>query len=91
MKVYSYLESGKAIIATNLRTHTQVLDEGVALLSEPNPISFAEGMLLLAEDEDLREKLGRRGKELVAKKYNFDNFRTSVNIIYDSITPVQVH
>ncbi len=91
MKIYSYLESGKAIIATNLRTHTQILDDRVALLAEPNPKSFAEGMLLLAEDEKLRRLLGKRGKKLVDEKYNFEHFRASVNIVYDRITPIQAH
>ena len=28
MKIYSYLDSGSAVLATRLRTHTQVLDDG---------------------------------------------------------------
>ncbi|UCD43034.1 MAG: glycosyltransferase, partial [Chloroflexota bacterium] len=35
MKIYSFLESGKAIVATNLRTHTHVLNDQVAVLVEP--------------------------------------------------------
>jgi glycosyltransferase involved in cell wall biosynthesis len=89
MKIYSFMESGKAIVATNLRTHTQVLDDTVSVLAEPNPKSFADGMLLVADDEKLREKLGKRGKKLVKEKYNFENFQASVNTIYDTIASVQ--
>lgn len=89
MKIYSYLESGKAIIATNLRTHTQVLDDKVALLVAPTPKSFAQGMRTLADDEALRKELGNRGKKLIQEKYNFQNFKTSVNHIYDCIAPQQ--
>lgn len=89
MKIYSYLESGKAIIATNLRSHTQVLDDNVALLVSPNPKAFGQGMRTLAEDEGLREELGRLGKKLIEEKYSFENFRASVNLVYDSLVDLQ--
>ncbi len=85
MKIYSFLSSRKPILATRLRTHTQVLDDSTAVLVDPNPESFAKGMLLLAEDETLRQILGERGKILVEEKYNFENFETKVNDIYDAL------
>jgi len=91
MKIYSFLGSRKPIIATRLRTHTQVLDDSTAFLVDPNPESFAEGMLLLAEDEKLRQILGERGKILVEEKYNFENFQTKVKNIYDSLAREDVH
>jgi glycosyltransferase involved in cell wall biosynthesis len=88
MKIYSFLESGKAIVATNLRTHTQVLDKHVAVLTEPTPKDFAEGVLLVAGDEDLRVELGKNGKKLALEKYTYEEFQSTVNRIYDSIDPV---
>ena len=35
MKIYSYLDSGSAVLATRLRTHTQVLDDRLAYLVDP--------------------------------------------------------
>ena len=37
LKIYQYLRSGRAIIATNLRTHTQVLEGDFAFLAAPTP------------------------------------------------------
>jgi glycosyltransferase involved in cell wall biosynthesis len=88
MKIYSFLGSGKPIIATKLMTHTQILDDSTAILVEPKPKSFAEGMILLTEDEDLRETLGERGRVLVEKNYNFESFQTKVYRIYESIDSV---
>jgi glycosyltransferase involved in cell wall biosynthesis len=85
MKIYSFLESGKAIVATNLRTHTQVLDKQVAILAEPTPKEFAEGVLLAASDEKLRKKLGVNGKKLALAKYKSKDFQSTVNIIYDML------
>ena len=35
LKIYQYLRSGRPIVATRLLTHTQVLDDEVAILTEP--------------------------------------------------------
>ena len=37
LKIYQYLRSGRPIVATRLLTHTQVLDDDVAILTEPTP------------------------------------------------------
>ena len=91
MKIYSFLESGKAIVATNLSTHTQVLNDQVAFLAEPSPQEFAKGVLLVAEDTELRERIGENGKRLAQEKYTLEEFQTSVNQIYDSIETVPVY
>lgn len=85
MKLYSYLASGKAIVATNLPTHTQVIDNKVAVLVDPKPEPFAEGMLQLIKDEELRITLGRAAKELVDKKYSFSAYREKLNALYDDL------
>ncbi|MGW8144730.1 MAG: glycosyltransferase, partial [Anaerolineales bacterium] len=88
MKIYSFLESGKAIVATNLNTHTQVLNDQVAILVEPNPHAFAKGIIILAENAELRKRLGKNGRKLALDKYTFAEFQSSVNRIYDLIDPI---
>ncbi|HDK43178.1 MAG TPA: glycosyltransferase [Desulfobacteraceae bacterium] len=67
MKIYSYLDSGRPLVATRLPAHTQVLDDEIARLAEPVPEKFAEAMLELGIDPALREKIagqaGARVKE----------------------------
>lgn len=83
MKIYSYLHSGKAVLATDLPTHTQVLDRGVAVLAAPSPKQFSEGMLLLMRDKDLRLSLGEAGKKLIEEKYSYESFKKELNGLYD--------
>ena len=85
MKLYSYLASGKGIVATNLSTHTQVIDKKVAVLVDPLPEPFAEGMLQLIQDQELRTTLGRAAKRLVDEKYSFSAFRAKLNAVYDDL------
>ncbi|MBN2198746.1 MAG: glycosyltransferase family 4 protein [Candidatus Aminicenantes bacterium] len=44
LKIYSFLKSGKPLVATDLWTHTQVLDPRIAILVEPNPSGLARGL-----------------------------------------------
>ena len=79
MKIYSYLHSGKPLLATALLTHSQVIDSRVAMLAEPTCEAFSGAMLRLLEDKDLRMKLGTAGKQLIEEKYTYAAFRARLN------------
>jgi glycosyltransferase involved in cell wall biosynthesis len=83
MKLYSYLHSGKAVLATDLPTHTQILDSCVALLSAPVPTEFSKGMLRLMQDDALRLRLGEAGRKLVEEKYSYESFKKELNNLYN--------
>ncbi|MCL4460045.1 MAG: glycosyltransferase family 4 protein [Chloroflexi bacterium] len=83
LKIYSYLQSGKPIIATNLPTHTQALNSSAALLVEPTEQALAEGIIRLLEDANLREELGRKGKTFNESRYNSQSFLIKVKEICD--------
>ncbi|WP_293039974.1 MULTISPECIES: glycosyltransferase family 4 protein [unclassified Moorena] len=83
MKLYSYLDSGKVLLATDLPTHTQLLDNHVALLRSPDAKAFAEGMVALIADEKLRLRLGSAGKKLIEKRHTYAAFRQKLNSLYD--------
>lgn len=83
MKIYSYLDSGQAVLATDLPTHTQLLDSRVALLAEPSPEKFSKAMLRLMEDETLRRKLGMAGKKLIEEKFSYATFCQRLNDLFD--------
>jgi len=69
MKIYSYLDSGTAVLATRLRTHTQVLHDDIALLVEPEPEALGRGLADLLGDAPLRERLGRQAKKYVQQEF----------------------
>ncbi len=85
LKIFTYLQSGKPIVATNLLTHTQVLSGGVSILTEPNPEAFAEGIIRLLKNKELRTELGKKGRELVEREYSYDNFFRKVEEVYKSL------
>lgn len=85
MKIYSYLDSGVPVLATDLLTHTQVLNSDIALLVNPDEQSFAEGLLRLRNDPDLRRRLARDAKAYAAREHSYDKFKETVDLIYTKI------
>jgi len=85
MKVYSYLLSGRPVLATKLPTHTQVLSDKEAFLSKPNPEDFCHAMAKLSAMPELRRNLGARGKRLAKANYSYSAFRARLKSFYDSI------
>lgn len=85
MKIYSYLDSGRPILATRLPTHTQVLDEEVAVLEPPEPAAFADGMRQLINDPERRRELAARAKKLAKETYSFPVYRAAVRRLYERL------
>lgn len=85
MKIYSYMHSGVAIIATNLPTHTQVLNERMAKLVEPSVGAFSSGLKDLFSSPELRMELARNAFEEADTKYTFPVFRKTLLGIYEQV------
>jgi glycosyltransferase involved in cell wall biosynthesis len=69
MKIYSYLDSGTAVLATRLRTHTQVLNDRTAYLVDPDPEALGNGLAELLTDPVLRERLASEAKAYVQQEF----------------------
>ena len=69
LKVYQYLRAGKPIVATRIRSHTQVLDDDCAELVDPAPASLAEGLLRVILDAERARGLARRAGALAEARY----------------------
>jgi len=74
LKIYQYLRSGRAIIATRLLTHTQVLDDEVSILTEATPEGFASGILSALADPDHARAIGARARQLAESKYSYEAY-----------------
>jgi glycosyltransferase involved in cell wall biosynthesis len=85
MKVYSYMNSGTAILATRILSHTQVLDDDCAFLVEPSPQALAKGLVKLAADEALRARLGVAARRRAKDRYSVEAFREKVSAAYRTL------
>jgi glycosyltransferase involved in cell wall biosynthesis len=82
MKIYSYLASGRPVVATRLATHTQVLNDDVAVLVDVDPDSMAEGLGRLLSNPELRSTLGAAGQKFVQAFFGRDRFEDRLRYFY---------
>jgi glycosyltransferase involved in cell wall biosynthesis len=74
LKIYQYLRSGRVIVATRLLTHTQVLSDEVAMLTEPTAESFARGILQAINDPVAAARIGSAAKQLADTRYTYEAY-----------------
>ena len=85
LKIYSYLRSGKPIVATNLLTHTQVLTPEIAKLVDPQPEPFAAAMLELISRPDARHRLSAAASAIAAEKYSRESYLLRTALAYERL------
>ena len=85
MKVYSYLDSGRPLLATRLPTHTQVLDDRIALLVEPDPDAVGQGLARLLRDAGLRERLAASARAFAQREFTPEAFRRKLLGFYEAV------
>ncbi len=85
MKIYSYLDSGVPLVATRLPTHTQVLDDEIALLVEPEPDDLARGLIELLSDPGRRKALANAARARARDVHTLDAFRAKTQAFYRTV------
>ncbi len=85
LKIYSYLRSGRPIVATNLLTHTQVLDARSAMLTAPDADAFADGILRLLDRPDERQRIASAAAALAAERYSREAYLARTRQAYSRL------
>ncbi|MBA2243435.1 MAG: glycosyltransferase [Gemmatimonadetes bacterium] len=70
LKIYQYLRAGKPIVATRIRSHTQVLDPATAELVGLSAGEIAAGLIRVLEDPAYGRELARASARLGAEDYS---------------------
>jgi glycosyltransferase involved in cell wall biosynthesis len=86
LKIYSYLHSGKAIVATRLLTHTQVLDDEISQLTAADPEAFGEGILTLLRDPNRAQVLGKAARRRAEDEYSYENYLEKTRRVLDFLS-----
>lgn len=85
MKIYSYLLAGKAIVATRIVSHTQVLDDGFTRLVEPQAPALAAALRELVADGALRARLGGAAARIARERHSREAYRATLARAYASL------
>jgi glycosyltransferase involved in cell wall biosynthesis len=83
LKIYELIASGKPLVATNIRSHTQVLDGEVAFLVEPDPGGMARGIReALSADKQASEK-AKNAQKLYQRKYSREIYTQKIKQVLE--------
>lgn len=86
LKIYSYLRAGKAIVATRLLTHTQVLDDEISQLTAVDPEAFGKGILTLLRDPNRAQALGEAARRRAENEYSYENYLEKTRRVLDFLS-----
>lgn len=86
LKVYQQLASGVPIVATRIYSHTQVLDDQVCFLVEPEPQDLARGILdALSNQEEAKQK-ALNARKLYEQKYSREVYTDKMVNLLEFVT-----
>jgi glycosyltransferase involved in cell wall biosynthesis len=86
LKLYTYLRSGKPILATQIYSHTQILNPDIAMLVPPTAEDLAQGALELLQNPELAHRLATNGKKVADEHYSWDVFLEKNRRSYEAFT-----
>ncbi len=69
LKIYEQLASGKPLVATRIWSHTQVLNDSVCIMVDPEPESIARGLLRALADPEHAHLVASRARALYEREY----------------------
>ena len=81
-KVFTYLASGKPLVATRIPTHTQLLDDSLAFLVEPTAEGLAAGVRQALGDPVEARARAARGRALIDREYSPARYAEKVERAY---------
>jgi glycosyltransferase involved in cell wall biosynthesis len=85
LKLFTYMWASVPIVATDLPTHTQVLDATTAVLCPATADGLASGILRVLADPARFAAVGAAARARVARDYSREAFRRKLLAAYDSV------
>lgn len=85
LKIFSYMASGRPIVATDLPTHTQVLSVETAILTPPTVAGLAQGISRALDEPTFAAGLGERARSVVESEYTYARFKQQLSAAYAAL------
>jgi glycosyltransferase involved in cell wall biosynthesis len=84
-KIYTYLASGRPVVATDIASHTQLLDDSLAFLAAPTAAALAAAVAdALARPQEARARAAR-ARALIEREYSVARHAEKVRAAYAAI------
>lgn len=86
IKLYEYMAAGRAVLATDLRCVGEIVThDETGWLVRPNPKALSEGLIRLAGDAALRERLGGAARRTIEEGGTWAHRRAELVSAYEAL------
>ncbi len=85
LKIYQQLASGIPLVATNIFSHTQVLNDDVAFLADPEPEAFGAAMIAAMSDDSAAKLKAENAIRLYKKQYSRESYVKKLTTILNGL------
>ncbi len=85
LKIYHQLASGIPLVATNIRSHTQVLNDEVAFLADPEIEEFGAAMITAMSDHGAAKTKTENAMRLYEKKYSRESYVRKLSTLLNGL------
>lgn len=86
MKIYSYLDSGTPVVATQIPSHSHVLSDNVAVMVSPNVNSMSEGISQVLDCPAEGIAMGKRAQQYVQDHFHPEAALETIDSFYAELT-----
>lgn len=86
LKIYHLLAVEVPVIATRIESHTQVLNDDVAILCDPNPSDLAAGIIRALTDRDNSRQMARCASEWYRQHYSRDVYTAKTRRLLEMVS-----
>lgn len=83
-KINDYLAVGRPIVATRVGEIAQLEDRGAALFTDDSAEAIAAGLVQIARDPNLADRLGRKARALATDELDWHILASGVESLYES-------
>lgn len=85
LKLLDYFKAGRSIVATDVEANRLILNDELADFASHGPAALADAVCSLVADRERRETMGKKGRRLYERTYNFTNYVRKLKACYDSV------
>jgi glycosyltransferase involved in cell wall biosynthesis len=85
LKIYEQLASGIPLVATNINSHSQVLNRQVAYMVDPNAAALADGICAALQPNGDRQKIAANARRLYNASYARPVYENKIKAIFNHL------
>jgi glycosyltransferase involved in cell wall biosynthesis len=85
-KIFDYMLAGKPLIVSDCKPQQELIQQHKCGLVFENMVQFRDAIIILIENKELRNSLGKNGHEAIINKYHTGIVKDNLLKLYNTIT-----